>query len=67
MYPSRDLNFFAGVPAGPIYHQKDALLLSDSHLFGELIVSAIENNSTSTVWAGDQPVDLSALGGCTKA
>jgi len=38
LYPFRDLNLFAGVPAGPIYYQKDALVLSGSHLFGELLI-----------------------------
>jgi hypothetical protein len=46
MYPFRDLNLFAGVPAGLIYYQKHALVLSDSYLSLANSLSAIENNST---------------------
>ena len=49
MFPFRDLNLFAGVPVGLIYHHKDALVLSDSYLFIANSFSAIENNSTLTV------------------
>jgi hypothetical protein len=50
MYPFRDLNLFADVPAGLIYYQKEALLLSDSyHPSLANSLSAIENSSTLTV------------------
>ena len=49
MYPFRDLNLFAGVPAGLIYHQKDALVLSGSYPSLANSLSAIENNFTLTV------------------
>ena len=49
MYPFRDLDLFAGVPAGLIHHQKDALVLSDSYTSLANSLSAIENSSVFTV------------------
>ena len=60
MYPLRDLDLFAGVPASLIHHQKDALMLSDSHLFGELVECQREQLHIDR--GQDQPVGLSALG-----
>jgi hypothetical protein len=37
MYPFRHFDLPAGVPPGLVDHQKYALLLARSHLFGELI------------------------------
>jgi hypothetical protein len=59
MYPFRDLNFFASVPAGLIHHQKYMLVLACSHLFSKLIESHREQLHIDR--GQDQPVDLSAL------
>src|SRR5215218_1363961 len=60
MYPLRDLDLPASVPAGLVHHQQDASLLSGSHLPGELIESHREQLHVDR--RQDQPVHLSALG-----
>src|SRR4051812_37605642 len=60
MYPFGELDLPSCVPAGPIHHQQDVLVLSGSHLFGELIERHREQLHVDR--GQDQPVHLSALG-----
>src|SRR5215212_1647122 len=56
----RGLNLSGGMPAGLIYHQEDAFVLSSSYLPGKLLESHREQLFVDG--GQDQPVDLSGCG-----
>src|SRR5215210_313251 len=60
MYTFRNFDLLTSVPPSLIHHQKYALLLAHSHLFGELIERHREQLYIDR--GQDQPVHLSALG-----